>query len=132
MGSRESGGGSLALVELIEEHGSALVADFAHHYNGLRLANVVLEWSPREVLALVEGLPDDGLLAAHRQGGDQWREFLGWGADRHMFALWLDMYAQAHTEKGKKAWTYPRPSSKPQPSQGVPFMQMFPPRRKGE
>lgn len=123
-------GGSAALAELIDEHGSALVADFAAHY-GLRLATVLFEWSPREVLALVEGLPDDGMFAAHHQGGDAWRDYLGWGRDRHMRADQWDLGA-AHAMAGskKKPPTYPRPAEKKK-SQGTPLFAMRP-RPKGD
>jgi hypothetical protein len=114
-------GGSLALAELIDGHGAALVGDFQAHY-GLRLADIVYVWPPREVLALVEGLPDDGLLAAHQQGGDEhWREFLGWGSERHMFANLYDLTVRA---AGEKKFSHPRPAVK-KPDEGVPLMNLF-------
>jgi hypothetical protein len=94
-----SAGGSLALAELIDEHGSALVADFQAHY-GLRLADVLFEWSPREVFALVEGYRTTA-CSPHHQGGDDWREFLGWGKDRHMAADQWDLGA-AHAMSGEE------------------------------
>lgn len=122
-----SGGGSLALAELIDEHGGVLVADFADHY-GLRLADVLLEWSPSELLALVEGLPDGCRFHAHVAGGDKWREFVGWGKDRHMFADWVDVFVKFNTDPKKRAWSYPRPAVKAAASSGVPLMSMFPSR----
>lgn len=124
-----TGGGSLALAELIDEHGGFLVADFADHYS-LRLADVLFGWSPSEVLALVEGLPDTCRFHAHVSGGKAWRDFVGWGRDRHMFADWIDVYSQAHTPERKKPWTYPRPGSKPQ-NAGTPFTAMIPRRNPG-
>lgn len=120
------GGGSVTLAELIDEHGGALVADFADHY-GLRLAAVLFKWSPREVLALVEGLPDGCRFHAHVAGGADWRDFVGWDKGRHMFADWVDVYVQAHTPEKKKPWTYPRPGAKPV-SAGTPLLSMFPSR----
>ena len=122
-----SGGGSLALAELIDEHGGVLVADFADHY-GLRLADVVLGWSPREVLALVEGLPEGCRFHAQVAGGDKWREFVGWGKDRHMAADMFDLFVQVNTDSKKKPFRYPRPAVKAAPSGGVPLMSMFPSR----
>jgi len=52
---------------LIDEHGLHLLADFQQEY-GLRLASVLEEWSPAEVLALVEALPPTSRLWAHIQG----------------------------------------------------------------
>jgi hypothetical protein len=129
------GGGSLALAELIDEHGSAVAADFQAHY-GLRLSDVLFEQSPREVLALVEGLVayEDSLYVAHDLGGDRWPEFLGWGKTRHMLAdHWDAMYAIAVGAAGskKKPPTYPRPNVK-KPSAGTPLFAMRPPRPKGD
>lgn len=121
-------GGSHALAELIDEHGSALTADFASYY-GLRLADVLFEWSPRELFALVEGLPAGSRFQAHLVGGDKWQEFWGWDVDRHLQANIWDLHSKVNTPKGKKAATYPRPSAK-KASEGVPLMSMFP-RRKG-
>lgn len=111
---------------MVDEHGPWLAADFLSEY-GLRLADVLFEWSPREVLALVEVLPPEARLWAHMAGGDEWRQHLGWGKDRHMAADWIDVYVEAHTTQGKKAWKYPRPGAKQaQPQQGTPLMAMMP------
>ena len=123
-----TGGGSLALAELIDEHGPALVADFLSEY-GVRLTDVLFDWSPREVLALVEGLPESGRFQAHLAGGEKWREFVGWGQDRHLQANIWDLLVAINTEKGKKVVKYPRPATK-KPQEGVPLMSLFP-RRKG-
>lgn len=121
-------GGSLTLAELIDEHGPALFADLLSEY-GVRLTDVLFDWSPREVFALVEGLPTSGRFQAHLAGGDRWHEFWGWDADRHLQANIWDLLVAINTEKGKKKATYPRPSVK-KPQEGVPLMSMFP-RRKG-
>lgn len=111
MGGGRPGGGSLTLAELIDEHGAALVSDFQSFY-GLRLAEVVDVWSPREVLALVEGLPDDGMFAARLAGGEKWREFIGWGKRQHQFAdLWDVIAANVMKGSKKKPPTYPRPNT---------------------
>lgn len=123
-----TGGGSLSLAGLVDEHGPWLAADFLSEY-GLRLADVLFEWSPREVLALVEVLPPEGRFWAHMSGGEQWRQHLGWGKDRHMVADLFNLHVQINTEKGKKAWTYPRPGSAPQQQQGTPFLAMVPRRK---
>jgi hypothetical protein len=123
-----AGGGSLALAELIDEHGTALVADFQAHY-GLQLSAVLFERSPREVLALVEGLVayEDSLYVAHELGGEAWQEFLGWGKGRHMTAdLWDATAKLIHVSAGdrKNPKPYPRPNLK-QSQQGIPFLQVF-------
>lgn len=121
------GGGSLALGELVDEHGPALVADFLSEY-GIRLADILFVWSPREVLALVEGLPASGRFQAHLVGGDKWHEFWGWDADRHLQANLWDLHVAVNTPKGKKAEKYPRPTANKQ-AQGIPFLAMVPRRR---
>lgn len=95
---------------------------------------MVEHWSPREVLALVEGLPDTGLFAARLAGGEQWREYIGWGKERHMAADVWDLLVAINTPKGKKPSKYPRPEAKKRPPEGVPLMQMFSglSKRKGE
>lgn len=118
------GGGSLSLAELVDEHGSWLAADFLSEY-GLRLADVLFEWSPREVLGLVEVLPPEGRFWAHMSGGEQWRQHLGWGKDRHLFADLMDVYVRSHSSD-KKPWTYPRPGSEKKQQQGTPLMAMIP------
>ena len=120
-------GGSLALGELIDEHGSALAADFLSEY-GVRLADVLFDWSPREVLALVEGLPGASRFQAHLAGGEKWREFWGWDADRHLQANIWDLLVQINTANGKKVVKYPRPAAK-KASEGVPLMSLFPRRK---
>lgn len=106
------GGGSLALAELIDEHGTALVSDF-RSYHGVWLWDAVDEVPPRILLALVEELPDYEAFAASIQGG---REFRGWGGDRHMLANLWDITALtggALESKGsKKAPKFPRPGKK--------------------
>jgi hypothetical protein len=117
-------GGSLALAELIDKHGTALVADFLSEY-GVRLVDVLFEWPPREVLALVEGLPDTSVYAAYVAGGSKWQEFRGWGKTRHMLADQWDL-TLAHAMAGtkKKPTQYPRPTVR-QAQQGVSLMQMI-------
>lgn len=127
MGEVVASGGSLALAELIDEHGPSLVADFQAWY-GLRLADVLFEWSPREVLSLVEGLVAYGasMYVARVRGGDQWVDHIGWDTHRHAEADFYDLYVQAHTPEGKTPGKYPRPGSKPPPSQGIPFLNIVP------
>lgn len=120
-----TGGGSLYLGELIDEHGFALAADFLTEY-GIRLADVLFVWSPREVLALVEVLPPAGRFQAHLAGGEKWREWWGWGTDRHMLADLFNLHVQINTEKGKKAFTYPRPAADKADEGVVPLMAMIP------
>jgi hypothetical protein len=112
-------GGSLALGELIDEHGAALVADFRSHFH-VWLWDAIEELSPRILLALVGELPDNGSFAASVQGG---REFQGWGIDRHMLANLYDATATAGglTKKGAKTPVeHYRPGKKPKQG-GVPF-----------
>jgi hypothetical protein len=126
-----TGGGSLALAELIDEHGDALLADFLEHY-GVHLPDVLFEWPPRLLLSLaVEGLPFGCRLFAHMEGGSEgWRELHGWDKDRAMFADYYDLFAAAQSWKGKPP-TYPRPGVK-RPAQGTPLFAMRPRTNKGD
>lgn len=85
------------------------------------MASAVDEWSPVELLALVEGLPPASRFIAHVQGGDRWRDYWGWGKDRHMFADLIDIFVSSKTDNKKKPWSYPRPGAQQkskQPSMG--------------
>jgi hypothetical protein len=124
-------GGSLALVDLIEEHGDALLADLLDHF-GIYLPDVVFKWPPRLLLSLAfEGLPIGCRLYAHMQGGpDNWRELHGWGKSHSMQADFYDLFAAAQSWKGKPP-TYPRPGVK-RPAQGTPLFAMRPRTNKGD
>lgn len=131
MAEGESGGGSLILAELIDEHGAAIYSDFQAEY-GLNLTDVLFCRSPRELLALVEDLQyRDGAFAASLLGG---AEFRGWGVDRHMLANLWDLTAVANgVERGggsKKPPTHPRPGEKKK-SQGTPLTALFPSKTTG-
>jgi hypothetical protein len=109
VGEVDPRGGSLALVELVNRHGSALVHDFQHEY-GLSLPDVLFTWSPRVLLALVEELPDTSALAASLAGD---KAFRGWGRDRHMVAdLWDLTIAVGMAGSKKRPPTYPRPEAR--------------------
>lgn len=129
MDAGATGGGSLYLAELIDEHGAALSADFLREYH-LPLWEA-LDWPPRIVLALVEDLlhvPHTALPSS--LNGDP--ETRGWGVDRHLVANLIDMTALAGgvTEKNsKKAFAQPRPGVKKK--QGTPLTALFPGRGKG-
>jgi hypothetical protein len=99
-----AGGKCLTLAALIDEHGSALAHDFAHHYPGLELPAVVADLcsdhpvrDPAYVLALITQLPDDSAFAASVQGG---REFRGWGFERHVNVAVLDALQALRTSRG--------------------------------
>lgn len=122
MDQGHTAGGSRALAELIDEHGAYLAADLLTEF-GLRLTEVVAEWPPREVLALVEVLPPTSRLWAHVQGGDDWRDYWGWGIDRHMQADIWDITALGNgvqtSKSNKKPPKYPRPRDKNKPPPGA-------------
>lgn len=108
MGGAREGGGSFALAELIDKHGSALLSDFQAYYQ-LELGQVVLDRSPDYVLALIEGLPDNLAFAAAMRGG---RQFRGWGQDRNMLAdLWDLTAAVGMAGSKKKPPKFPRPQA---------------------
>ena len=108
MGGDRQGGGSLALGELIDKHGTALVSDF-RRYHGVWLWDAIDEVPPRILLALVEGLPDTSAYAASTQGG---REYQGWGVDRHMAANLWDLLAAVNTDPKKRPPQHPRPNKR--------------------
>src|SRR5690606_23624409 len=76
-------GGSLALAELIEQHGEAIAADWARFYNEPHFERSVLrslldadgEWTPGEVLVRTKWLPEDSAFRASLAGGP---EHIGW------------------------------------------------------
>lgn len=120
----DSAGGSRALGELIDGHGSALAWDL--HGQGIDLCDVLSErpqHSPRYILALAEWLPDDGAFAASLRGG---AEHHGRGALWHLLAdQWDIAVAAAMSGSKKKPPTYPRPGAKRQGG-GIPMRSLMP------
>ena len=118
MGEGGRGGGSLALCELIDRHGGALVADFRRFY-GLDLPDALFGTrpvAPPLLLALVEELPDESALAAALRGGPDHR---GWTVTAHLLASVIDavgegawITAQAHSRKRvRRPKRFPRPAA---------------------
>jgi hypothetical protein len=111
-------GGSLSLIELLDEHGDELFADFLRFYHlDLRDLNRGLI-SPRLVIALIRQLPLDSAYVTKLRG----IEYVGW--DRHAYVL-ADLYDAINTltylyqasnaEKPKTVKPlppYPRPGAK--------------------
>lgn len=109
-------GGSLSLIELLNEHGEELYADF-HRFYRLDLVDLCRgRLSPRLVLALIRQLPLDSAFVTAARGG---AEYAGW--DRHAY-LMADLFdaintltfvtLRANSDKPKKIKPfdpYPRP-----------------------
>lgn len=118
MGNGGERGGSLALCELTDSYGAALLADFRRFY-GLDLVGALYgdePVAPRLLLALVEELPDDSALAAAVRGGPEHR---GWTVTAHLLASVIDavgeaawVTAQANSRKRiRRPRSFPRPTS---------------------
>ena len=110
-------GGSLALGELIDQHGPALAWDLGRA--GFDLWEIVSDLcsdrprrSPTYWLALLDWVPDEGAAVASMRGGRHW---LGWTREAQVAADTWDLHAAvAIAQGGKKAMrnpapTYPRP-----------------------
>jgi hypothetical protein len=111
-------GGSLALCELTDRHGAALLADFRRFY-GLDLAEALYgsrPVAPSLLLALAEELPDESAFAAAVRGGPQHR---GWTVSAHLLASVIDavneaawITAQANSRKRvRRPRRFPRPDA---------------------
>lgn len=138
MDQEHPAGGSLALGELIDEHGSALAHDLRAHY-GLDLRDVVADLcsgrpttSPWWLLALIEELPQGSAYVADLQGGRVHRD---WTTDRYLLAALFDAVqintvavVRAGGGKAKAPKPVPRPGDKPDRSQGVPLSALMPSR----
>jgi hypothetical protein len=123
-------GGSLALGELIDSHGSALAWDLSGRADlWAWMADILSDAptrSPRSLLALIEWLPDDGAFAASLRAN---RDHYGKGSTWHLLADLWDLNATvAMAGSKKKPPQYPRPGAKKKAG-GVPLMSLMPKRR---
>ncbi|GAU66658.1 hypothetical protein SSP35_03_03060 [Streptomyces sp. NBRC 110611] len=118
MGDGGERGGTLALCELTDEYGTALLADFRRFY-GLDLAEALFgsqPVAPSLLLGLVEELPEDSALAAAVRGGPHHR---GWTVSAHLLASVIDavndaawITAQANSRKRiRRPRRFPRPAA---------------------
>ncbi|MCK2242318.1 MULTISPECIES: hypothetical protein [unclassified Crossiella] len=112
MGGAHPAGGSLALGQLITDHGAALLADLLRFY-GLDLADVLRPGSglsPRRVLALAEQLPEDSATVASLRGGPEHR---GWTGDRYLLAALADAARLGNWQRGGGHGRRPQPVARP-------------------
>lgn len=89
MAGSDSGGGSLSLAGLIDEHGEKVFYDL-HHYLGLNLVRIMDEgsgYTPLQILTLINNLPPESATIASIRGGNSYR---GWGTDRYLAAALID------------------------------------------
>lgn len=95
-------GGSRQLLQLIDEHGSAVLADLQRYYN-LDLRDLWREGTtltPRFVLWLVEHLPHESATVASMKGGPEHRP---WTLDIYLMAHMVNLLAAAnHQRAGKR------------------------------
>lgn len=109
MAGRDSGGGSLSLAELIDEHGEKIYYDLHQYAGGLNLVHALdyeSGYSPRQIIMLIRNLPIESATVAALRGDDTYR---GWGLDRYMTATLIDklsennyIHRMANSGKGKK------------------------------
>jgi hypothetical protein len=103
-------GGSLGLLELLEEHGEAIEADLQRFY-GLPLAGCLHDW--RRLGVLVRQLPPEAALYRSMFG-----EKALWGSQEHLLALIADILNAANWQRGgdknaKRPKPLPRPGDLP-------------------
>lgn len=98
----EATGGSAQLVKLIDEYGSALVADLRCHYQ----VDIRDLWrredgplTPRYVLWLVEHLPESSATIAKAKGGPKHRP---WTSEAHLLALVANLLFVANRQRAGK------------------------------
>ena len=94
-------GGSLQLVKLIEEYGSALVADLRSVY-GVDIRDLWRDDSrltPRSVLWLVEHLPESSATIAKAKGGPKHRP---WTSEAHLLALVANLLHVSNRQRAGK------------------------------
>jgi hypothetical protein len=107
-------GGSLQLVKLIDEHGPALVADFAHYYHrDLRdLWRDDADLTPRLAIMLAGQLPEGSAFFASIQGGARYRS---WTLQNQLLGfIGNSLYAANRQRAGKP--TKKLPINPPKPS----------------
>jgi hypothetical protein len=106
-------GGSRQLLQLIDEHGSAILADLKRYY-GVDLRELWREaatLTPRYVLWLVEHLPADSATYAAMKGGP---EFRAWTIEAFLLAQTVNLLAGAnHQRAGKRMRKMPIVPPKP-------------------
>jgi hypothetical protein len=98
----EATGGSAQLVKLIEEYGSALIADLRSVY-GVDIRDLWWDGSrltPRSVLWLVEHLPESSATIAKAKGGPRHRP---WTSEAHLMALVANLLHVANRQRAGKA-----------------------------
>jgi hypothetical protein len=96
----EPAGGSLQLLELIEEHGRAILYDLQAIGVDLRdLWRPGTGVTPRYVLSLVEQLPTDSAFAASLRGGLEMR---GWDPKMFVLAAIVNLLNAANRQRAGK------------------------------
>lgn len=115
-----SGGGSLALADLIDKYGEYIYFDLHHYCGGLNLVDLVRDgsgYSPRQILWLINGLPTESATKSEIQGGQHYR---GWTVNSYLIANVADAVREntwhrsaINTEKGKKTPEEPKPTYRP-------------------
>lgn len=106
-------GGSRQLLQLIDEHGSAVLADLQRYYN-LDLRDLWREGTtltPRFVLWLVEHVPHDSATVAAMKGGQEHRP---WTIDTFLLAQAVNLLAGANHQRAGKRMRKP-PVQPPKP-----------------
>jgi len=100
-------GGSLQLVKLIEEFGSALLADLRSHYQvDIRdlWRDEATSLTPRYVLWLVEHLPEGTATIAKAKGGPKHRP---WTSELYLLAAVVNLLGAANRQRAGKPMRKP-------------------------
>lgn len=106
-------GGSRQLVQLIDDHGPAVLADLLRYY-GVDLRDLWrdgTDLTPRYVFWLVEHLPADSATYAAMKGGAEYRP---WTIETYLLAQAVNLLAGAnHQRAGKRMRRAPVQPPKP-------------------
>lgn len=118
MAGEDPAGGSFQLAELIDQYGEHIYRDLHEYAGGLNLIQALddgSDYSPRQLLVLIKGLPLESATVAAMRGGP---EFRGWDMNMYRLteivdAVQYNTYAIIQSNAGKKKVTPPAPIPRP-------------------
>lgn len=119
-------GGILSLVRTIRDHGRALEYDLMTR-TGRTLAEYI-DMGAAGIVALlsfINYVPRDSALRSEMEPGDEFGEWNTTRKTNEILAALFDLESAAHTKKGRKVVTYPRPKQKKRIGRGAVSIDEF-------